>query len=181
MVIRETTEADLNAILDVQRSAFGPEEGPEIADLVHALLHDATAAPILSLFAVRDNEPIGHVLFTGARLLGDGPAPPAAILAPLAVVPHEQRRGVGGQLVREGLKRLTEMGIGLVFVLGHPEYYPRHGFRPAGVRGFEAPYPIASEHADAWMVLERRPGLIGRVRGKVLCADALNQPQHWQE
>ena len=32
--------------------------------------------------------------------------------------------------------------VELVFVLGHPEYYPRYGFTPAGEQGFEAPNSI---------------------------------------
>jgi putative acetyltransferase len=68
-----------------------------------------------------------------------------------------------------------------VFVLGHPEYYPRFGFRPAGALGMDAPYPIPERHADAWMVQALRPGLLGQVRGTVRCADTLNDPRHWRE
>lgn len=52
------------------------------------------------------------------------------ILAPLAVVPSCQKQGVGGLLIAEGLQLLRERGAKLVFVLGHKEYYPRHGFIP---------------------------------------------------
>ena len=89
--------------------------------------------------------------------------------------------GVGGLLIREGLKRLSEAGVDLVFVLGHPGYYPKHGFQTAGVLGFEAPYPIPEKDAGAWMVQELRSGVIGRVSGTVQCCDVLNQPQHWRE
>ena len=69
----------------------------------------------------------------------------------------------------------------MVFVLGHPMYYPKHGFCVAGKHGFDAPYPIPDEHADAWMIQELRSGVIGSVRGRVQCSDVLNQPQHWRE
>ena len=62
-----------------------------------------------------------------------------SLLAPLAVLPDYQKQGVGG-IISHGLKLLTAAGIDLVFVLGHPGYYPRYGFKPAGVQGFEAPY-----------------------------------------
>jgi len=71
--------------------------------------------------------------------------------------------------------------VELVFVLGHPEYYPRTGFTPAGVLGYEAPYHIPEEHADAWMVKALCPGVIGRIKGAVKCSDILNQPEHWGE
>jgi len=178
--IRTTTDADLQDILLVEKTAFG-EKGQEIADLVNGLLNDQSAMPLLSLIAIHDEQPIGHILFTKAQITDVKHSISTVILAPLAVAPAAQSRGVGGQLIQEGLKRLSESGIELVFVLGHPGYYPRHGFRTAGILGFEAPYPIPEEHADAWMVQELRPGVIGSVRGTVKCSDVLNHPELWRE
>ena len=96
-------------------------------------------------------------------------------------MPEAQGQGLGGALIEAGLRRLTDAGGDLVFVLGHPGYYPRHGFHPAGRAGLEAPFPIPEKHADAWMVQALRPGLIGALRGKVECCDALNKPELWLE
>ena len=180
MEIRPTKESDLRDVLLVEKAAFGTEEGQEIADLVNDLLGDPSAMPILSLIAIKDNQVIGHILFTKA-IIDSNHSISAVILAPLAVIPAAQSQGVGGQLINEGLKCLSESGVDLVFVLGHPDYYPRHGFKPAGILGFDAPYPIQQEHADAWMVKELRFGVIGSVSGKVQCSDVLNQPEHWRE
>jgi putative acetyltransferase len=68
-----------------------------------------------------------------------------------------------------------------VFVVGHPKYYPRHGFTPEAKLGFETSYPIPVEHADAWMVHALRPDVVGLVSGKVIYCDVLNKPQIWQE
>jgi len=38
-----------------------------------------------------------------------------------------------------------------------------------------------NEHADAWMVQALQPGVIDSVSGRVICADALNKPEHWRE
>ena len=179
--IRESTESDLRDVLDVETQAFGNEKGSVIADLVHGLLSDPTARPLLSLIAVTDDRTVGHILFTKVRIANSGQPVSAAILAPLAVIPEAQGQGVGGRLIEEGLRLLSESGVELVFVLGHPGYYPRYGFRPAGVRGFEAPYPIPDEHADAWMVQELRPGIIDGAGGSVACAEVLNRPEHWRE
>jgi predicted N-acetyltransferase YhbS len=84
-------------------------------------------------------------------------------------------------LITQGLKQLAESGVDLVFVLGHPDYYPKFGFQAAGVLGFQAPYPIPSEHADAWMVQELKTGVFGNIEGRVQCSEVLNQPQHWRE
>ena len=182
MYIRESAEADLNEVLRIEREAFGYDKE---AELVRELLTDPTAKPNLSLLAFEgdnnENKPIGHILFTAARLEETEDEAAVALLAPLAVVPDSQNRGVGGALIRHGLKQLTQSGVDLVFVLGHPDYYPRHGFRPAGERGFTAPYPIPEQHAGAWMVQELRPGIIGKVSGLVRCAEMLDKPEHWRE
>jgi putative acetyltransferase len=181
LIIRSSTESDLDDVRHVQKQAFGNEEGPVIADLVDELLNDPSAKPLISLLAVIDDRAVGHILFTKARVTSPDTPISAVILAPLAVAPDAQSQGIGGRLIKEGLRLLTGSGVELVFVLGHPKYYSRHGFKPAGVLGFEASYPIPDEHADAWMVQELRAGVIGTVRGKVICADALNRPEHWRE
>lgn len=179
--IRNTTESDLHDVLNIHTQAFGNEKGPVIADLVDGLLVDPTARPLLSLLAVENDRPLGHILFTKTRLTDSAESVSSAILAPLAILPEVQSQGIGGRLIDKGLKRLSESGVELVFVLGHPGYYPRHGFHPVGSHGFEAPYPIPDEVSDAWMVQELRPGIIGKVKGKVICSEVLNQPEHWRE
>ena len=176
--IRQAVESDLSEILSIERLAFGHDKE---AELVRDLLHDPSAAPVLSLLAFQQDRAVGHILFTKARLTDTQDTPSIVLLAPLAVIPDAQKQGVGGKLIAQGLELLSRSGVDLVFVLGHPDYYPRYGFKPAGIRGFEAPYPIPEEHAGAWMVQELRPGVIGTVKGSVICADALNKPEHWRE
>jgi putative acetyltransferase len=178
MHIREAVETDLNQVLSIERLAFGCEKE---ADLVRELLRDPSAEPLISLLAFDKERAVGHILFTTAHLSSPQDAPAIVILAPLAIVPDCQKKGIGGKLIENGLALLSKSGVDLVFVLGHPEYYPRHGFTPAGHLGFEAPYPIPDRHAGAWMVQALRPGVMGTVSGKVICADALNQPEHWRE
>ena len=142
---------------------------------------DPTTAHRMNLVAERDGEILGHVLFTAVQVQDSTGDVPGQILAPLAVLPGEQGHGVGSMLVLEGLERLRRTGAGLVFVLGHPGYYPRFGFEPAGNLGFSAPYTIPEEVADAWMVQELNPGFIGYVEGAVRCCEVLDRPEHWSE
>lgn len=183
MIIREARETDLSELLAVEEQAFGKGEGPEIVELINALLSDPTACPLLSLVAEESDRIIGHLLFSHATLDSQGALEPVkvTILAPLAVLPDRQRQGVGGKLIEEGLIMLAARGVELVFVLGHPEYYPRHGFTPAIPLGFSPPYPIPEEIADAWMVQELKTGIIGNTKGKILCAAALDRPEYWRE
>jgi putative acetyltransferase len=176
--IREARSEDLNDVLEVERLAFGQDEE---AELVSELLIDPTAQPIVSLLAFDGKRAVGHILFTSVSLIEPESEVKATLLAPLAVVPDKQRMGIGGDLIRDGLARLRDSGVDLVFVLGHPDYHPRHGFNPAGILVYEAPYRIPAENADAWMVQALRQGVIGSVRGTVVCADALQNPKYWRE
>ena len=111
-------------------AAFGR---PDEADLVGALRADGDVA--LSLVAVADGAVAGHVLFSPMA------APfPALALAPVAVLPERQGRGIGGALIREGLARAEARGWRGVFVLGEPAYYRRFGFDAKAAEGFASPY-----------------------------------------
>lgn len=178
MRIRPAREEDRAAVLAVETVAF-PTSAE--AELVAALLDDPTAQPVVSLLAEVDGKAVGHILFTGATLHGEGATTPASILAPLAVVPETQRRGVGQALIHAGIAELAAHGVELVFVLGHIDYYPRAGFRPALPFGLYPPYDIDPAVADAWMARELRPGVLGTVRGRLQCADALMHPELWRE
>ena len=184
--IRNTVDSDSAATARLLLAAFGEQEGPEIVDLVANLASDTTARPLHELVATDAGDIVGHILFTAVRLAPDktpteAPSVKATILAPLAVAPSRQGQGIGGLLINAGLQVLRRSGTQLVFVLGHPGYYPRYGFMPAGTKGYAAPYPIDPRNADAWMVQALHPGLIGDYSGTVACADALKDPKYWQE
>ena len=179
--VRKALGSDKQAITDIVMAAFGELQGHEIADLVTDLLKDPSAQPSLSLVAISDNHIVGHILFTSAQVKHCQQMVSSAILAPLSVHPEYQSQRIGGRLIEEGLTHLKAMGVELVFVLGHPGYYPKYGFSAAGIKGLDAPYPIAPENSGAWMAQELSPGIIGKVSGQVICAEALNDPKHWRE
>ena len=178
MRIRPARPQDRTAVLAVETAAFAT---PAEADLVAALLDDPKARPTVSLLAEAHGVAVGHILFPGARVWDVGATTAASILAPLAVAPQAQRRGVGLALIHTGIAALTALDVGLVFVLGHTGYYPRAGFRPALPLGLRPPYDIDPAVADAWMVRATRPGLLGAVQGTVRCAAALMRPELWRE
>ncbi|GFZ93993.1 GNAT family N-acetyltransferase [Okeania sp. KiyG1] len=141
---------------------------------------DDSAKPVISLLAFQEDRAVGHIMFSRVTLEPNVPLS-ISILGPLAVMPDVQKQGIGSKLIQKGLEILSTSGVDLVFVLGHPTYYPRFGFKPAGELGFEPTYPILEKNADAWMVQELRPGIIGSFSGRIICADSLDDPRHWQE
>lgn len=177
--IRITTNVDFNDIMFVEEQAFGTDKE---ALLTADLLKDKTAEPILSLLAFDVNKAVGHILFTRAYINERKSQTLFHILAPLAVIPEYQKQGIGGMLIKKGLKILKEMGSEMVLVLGHMEYYPKYGFIPNAKKlGYSAPYPIPEKFANAWMVQSLNPDGFVIPKGIVICSEKLNEPEHWRE
>lgn len=180
VVIREATPNDFDDIIQIEYDAFGGRE--DVQALVRGLLVDETAEPMISLIAVCGEKPIGHILFTKAYFVEGDRQILMHILAPLAVIMEFQNMGIGGMLIREGLERLKAIGSKLVFVLGHADYYPRHGFIPNAVpMGYPAPYPILPKYDDCWMVQPLSDDGLNVGKGKIGCAVAMDAPEHWTE
>jgi putative acetyltransferase len=160
VLVREEQPADRHAIHAVNAEAF---EGEGEARLVDALR--AGGGLVLSLVAEVDGAIVGHIAFSPVTVTrADGAVASGVGLAPMAVVPGRQREGVGGQLVEEGLRRLREAGQRFCVVLGHPDYYPRHGFVRASAHGLAWDRPAPD---DAFLVQELVDGGLAGVRGVV--------------
>jgi putative acetyltransferase len=156
MLIRAEERGDWAAVRAVNTAAFGT---PAEASLVDALR--AQARPLVSLIAEDDGEIVAHIMFSPVSLSGHS-ALRIMGLAPMAVIPHRQRRGIGSKLVRAGLERCRDLGFGAVVVLGHPAYYPRFGFGTASRLGIGCEYDVP---ADAFMVTELEEGFLRGASG----------------
>ena len=177
--IRPERPGDEAAIADVNRRAF---EGEEEVRIIDGIRDSEYFIPELSLVAESEGRIVGHILFSIITLVRfDRPAEKILSLAPMAVDPEMQNRGVRSALVQAGMDKARELGHTFVIVIGHPGYYPKHGFSPAGAQGLEAPYPIPPKDSDAWMVQDLHSGAIENASGEVTCAEALMDPKHWRE
>lgn len=156
VIVRPERRDDIDAIRRVNEAAF---DGADEADLVDRLRH---VSSYIGLVAVLDNQVIGHIAFSPMTLDPAHPGLDVRGLAPMSVSPTHQREGVGSALVREGLAACRRAGTDVVFVLGHPAYYPRFGFVPAADAGLESDYEASRE---AFMALELRPGALNGVQG----------------
>lgn len=159
LIICAETQSDGEAIRDVNVRAFGRENEARLIDLLRVSIH---FIPDLSLVAVDAAHVVGHILFSRIHIQMPKRDVPALALAPMAVLPEYQNRGVGSALVRHGLAESRRLGHRIVVVVGHPSYYPRFGFSSARAKGLEAPYPD-----PAFMVQELVPGALDGVRGAV--------------
>ena len=168
--IRPEKPEDIEIIDALTRLAFQSEDEVTVIATIRA--SDFFISE-LSLVAVEDNRVVGHILFSPITIESseDSKSVEALTLAPMAVLPECQKRRIGTLLVQHGLEVCTKLGYTIVVVVGHPEYYPRFGFRPARDYGIEAPFDVPDE---AFMVLELVPGALEHVRGMLKYSPAFD-------
>ena len=148
--IRPEEAKDYDQVRAINLAAF--EGGPE-ADLVDILR--ASCAEYLSLVAEDGGEAVGHILFTPVTIEGPTGGAEGMGLAPMAVRPERQRCGIGSQLVSHGLEMLQKRSCPFVVVLGHPEYYPRFGFKRASAFGLRSQWDGVPDEAFMVVVFDR--------------------------
>lgn len=93
MIIRPEEKQDFNEIYTVVKAAFATAEhsdGNE-QDLVIALRTGNNYIQKLSLVAKIDNQLVGYIMFTTAKVGNDT----VLVLAPLAILPAFQKQGIG--------------------------------------------------------------------------------------
>jgi putative acetyltransferase len=159
ITVRIERPEDYPIVRKINTIAF---ERPNEADLVDALRRRGAA--LLSLVGEKDGRVVGHILFSPVAIRSGQQEFPAVGLAPMAVLPNYQGHGIGKALVQTGLEQLKQAGHGLVVVLGHKNYYPRFGFRPARPLGIEYQTGIPDEY---FLVAELLPGALSGVHGQV--------------
>jgi putative acetyltransferase len=138
-ILRPATPADLTQIKELLDAAFAPSKFESI--LVDSIYNS-------------DEEFWGWVAEEGSQLTGvviytlafrDG-VTIGYHLAPVAVHPSFQRRGIGSELIKTTLS-MPPISASPVFVLGDPAYYERFSFEP--VTTAVCPYNPSNEYFRA--------------------------------
>ena len=160
-MIRQEKRVDREAVEALVQAAFAKAchaDGNE-HELVHALREGTSFIPELSLVMEKDEQLVGHVLFTKAMVGKDT----ILCLAPLSVLPAVQREGIGSALVYEGHRTAIALGYTYSVVLGDPAYYGRFGYQKARLFGIIAPEGIDEDYLMAIKLTEEAPSLCGKL------------------
>lgn len=139
---------DIEAIHSVNLEAFGRRLEAGIVDRLREEVRS-----LVSLVADDKGEIVGHILFSPATLSGHDDLFVMA-LGPMAVKPARQGRGIGSELVLQGLDACERLGCHAVFVLGEPKFYRRFRFQPASRFGIESEYEDAGDAFMAQALVE---------------------------
>jgi len=128
LIVRSERIGDEDAISAIIFKAFSE---PTVSQLVEVMRRDYHAFDRkYSVVACIGDEIVGHVLFSPCRLKLRGKFIQALKVAPVTVTPEYQKMGIGQEMLKYGHKLGAADGFALCFLFGHPEYYPRVGYKP---------------------------------------------------
>jgi len=168
VTIRSEQPDDIAAVRALNTVAFGQPAEAGIVDSLRAACPDA-----VSLVAVEDSQVVGHIFFSPVCICGGSKAIPGMGLAPMAVLPERQRKGIGSLLVDAGVDAMRERNCPFIIVLGHPEYYPRFGFVPASRHGLTCQWQGVPD--EAFMVRILDESFMAGVSGTAKYRDEFDQ------
>ncbi|MBW2282372.1 MAG: N-acetyltransferase [Deltaproteobacteria bacterium] len=171
--VRLEEPEDVARVFEINVAAFGRRDEAELTDRLRA-----EVSPLIAHVATRGSESgpvIGCSMWSPVEIRGEirgeehspqGYTSSAFALGPIAVWPEEQKKGIGGLLMRAGFDACREAGELLLFLLGHPTYYPRFGFRPAWEHGLW--YGGMRGPNPAFMYKELAEGALADRKGEVV-------------
>ncbi|ETT79283.1 GNAT family N-acetyltransferase [Bacillus mycoides] len=173
VTIRQEQKNDYRKTEEVVQQAFLNEEFSDKKEheLVKRIRECDAFIPELSIVAV-DEEIVGHIMLSKITIEQDGTTVDSLALAPVSVTPSHQKKGIGGKLITAALEKAKELGYESVVVLGHPEYYPKFGFKKASDWNIKAPFEVPDE---VFMVIELGENALQGVEGIVQYSSAFTE------
>ena len=168
--IRKEEEKDHKQIYEVNKLAFQQENESK---LIEKIRKSENFIPELSIVAEIDNRIVGHILFSKIKIIGDSDYESLA-LAPMAVIPEFQKRGIGSELIKKGIDKAKELGFDSIIVLGHKEYYPKFGFQRASKWNIKCPFEVPD---DVFMAIELTEKAFEGKAGTVEYPDEFNEAE----
>ena len=165
--IRKEEKEDFKKVFELIRLAFENEELSDHKEqfLVERLRNSDAFVPELSLIAEVDNQIAGYILLTKINIEDkDKNTYTSLALAPVAVLPNYQGKGIGGKLIQAAHDIAKKMGFGSVMLLGHENYYPKFGYKLTKEFGIKLPFEVPEENC---MAIELSQNALQNVSGVV--------------
>ena len=171
-IMRREKPEDHRKVEKLTRAVFWDAVMPPYAGedlLVRKLRSHPIFVPELDFVAEADGRVVGNIMYARSKVKADdGKIHESLTFGPVSVWPDWQRQGIGAALIRYTLGLARVLGFRSVLIFGHPGYYPRFGFGPAGKFGVTPPRSelVPDDLAsDSFMALELLPGGLAGVSG----------------
>ena len=137
--------------------------------LVNKLRKCSALVPELNVVAILDDKMVGHIIYSKAKIVcKDGKITEVLTFGPLTVAPNLQGKGIGRKLMEYTFNIARELGYQAVLIFGHPDYYPRVGFRPASEFGITT---SEGKSFDPFMAYPLFEGALDGIKGRFYLDD----------
>ncbi|MDR0916660.1 MAG: N-acetyltransferase [Oscillospiraceae bacterium] len=167
ITLRREEPRDYRTVEELTRDAFWNGGTPQPNNehlLAHKLRTAASFVPELDYVAEIGGVIVGNILYTKSKIVTDaGTIVETLTFGPLSVLPQYQNLGIGKALVAHTTAEATRLGYRAIVIFGHPDYYPRLGFRRASEFGITT---SAGKSFDAHMALPLYDGALDGVSGR---------------
>lgn len=158
--------ADFHLVEELTREAFWGMNHPSCDEhlLVHRLRKVPAFVPELDFVAEVDGRIVGNILYSRAKVVDEtGREHEVLTFGPISVLPQYQGQGIGKALLRHTIAEAKRLGYRAILFFGHPDYYPRVGFR----RAEEFNITTASgKNFDAFMAMPLYDGALDGITGR---------------
>ena len=170
IIIRQEQESDRAIVFQLIEEAFREEIYSDKREqfLVERLRNTEGFIPGLSLVAEVEGRIAAYILLTAIKIISAHEVIPSLALAPVAVLPLFQGKGLGAALIVKAHGIARSLGYQSVIVLGHKRYYPKFGYQPLHHFNLSLPFAAPPENS---MAIELVPGALSSLDGKIVYPD----------
>ena len=176
MQVRPAQDSDQPSIHGIVATAFPAQERAIIGQLVDDLAVESTHPPVKALVAEVAKQVVGYVCYSPV-FCTPSTGISGYILAPLGVLPHHQKQGIGSRLIRDGIAMLSDDGVDVVLVYGDPRYYGHMGFEREIGQLFVPPYAL--QYPFGWLGMHVSGCDLPQTPLACICVQALSKPDLW--
>jgi len=167
--IRLETPEDYYSVEELTREAFWAfwEPNRKICDehlLVHRLRFAPSFVPELDFVVELDGRIAGHIIYSKSKIVDDsGKEYETLTFGPISILPAYQNTGIGKVLMRYSFEEAKRLGNRAILIFGHPDYYPRVGFRRAAEFGITTAEGYVR---DSFMAFPLYDGALDGIHGR---------------
>jgi predicted N-acetyltransferase YhbS len=164
--LRLEKPSDYRVVEELTREAFWGMNHPNCDEhyLVHILRKIPAFVPELDFVAEIGGKIVGNIMYSRAKVVGDaGTEHEVLTFGPISVLPEYQNRGVGKALLKHTIEEAKRLGYRAIVFFGHPDYYPRVGFRRAEEFGITT---ASGKNIDALMAMPLYDGALDDIKGR---------------
>ena len=137
--IRNEELKDQELIYNLISRCFETDDEQRLVRLLHT-----DHQSLISLVAELDSEIVGQIILSKMAIQSQSELNIYG-LAPMCVLPKYQNKGIGSKLIKAVIDQAKAKHIDAIFVLGHPNYYPKFGFKTTKLFSIKCEYDVPSE------------------------------------